>query len=362
MLQATKQIHSCEVSKDTVVFLSTFIPGAQRIVQEILHAHGIERIVRMLDGAVLYHSAHFRYIPCFHNTFEVIYQTASQGRKPVDRLLRTLADNPALFSLRPLRSKRLTSFRLVTSQESQLTAVDPHNRAVLEARIARETGLRVNRAKADVEYWLLSRSEGVSFFLRRMGGSRITEKQLQPGELRPELCYLLNWLSRPGRHDVFLDPFCGSGAIPLSRLSIGSPERLYAADLNPAKAAVTQQRLRASFADFPASVWPADIAAIPGRLPAGSISRIVTDPPWGLYEQADIVALYRTMLETFAHVARPGARIVILTAARPVLESTLQRWHDTFCLETAYPILVSGKKATIYVLTKHTHPTPTGGD
>jgi tRNA G10 N-methylase Trm11 len=78
-----------------------------------------------------------------------------------------------------------------------------------------------------------------------------------------------------------------------------------------------------------------------------SISRVVTDPPWGKFEQLsekELSDLYEKSLAEMVRVVKPNGVITILSAVQ------LQSYTHTLPLELVkeYNILVSGQKATIY--------------
>jgi len=81
------------------------------------------------------------------------------------------------------------------------------------------------------------------------------------------------------------------------------------------------------------------------RYEDGAIHKIVTDPPWGHFAHAEmpIAELYRAMLAEFARILRPGGKLVILTAEPLPGEERL-------ALVQKFNILVSGKKASVYVM------------
>ncbi len=327
----------------SAVYLQTFISGLQDPICGVLRAFHVHEIQRVLDGAVVYEAEKPVRAGCFNNTFEVLLERTFVGRGALDRLM---AD--ALKAQLPLRQEkgRARTFRIVCSLESKLTAVDARKKADLEHLIAQRTGLHVERAGADVEFWLYGRSEGRAYLMRRLSYDRITEKQLQRGELRPELCWMMNWLCGADAGDVFLDPFAGSGAIPLARQQMGPCAKLYAFDLDKEKADALGRRLGAG-----AVVRSVDVRQLHAAIPDGTVTKVVTDPPWGYYDDADVPALYRDMLISLMRASAEKARMVILSARTEELDRALAQW-PALKIEATYHILVNGKKAGVYVLAR----------
>ena len=335
------------------LYLSTFISGLQEVIGAILAEKKIRALVHMLDGAVVYESDTFLGLECFNNTFEVLDMRPSRGRSAVLDMFNVLIRQGRRLTVTGSRSKRLSTFRVVASDMNSPVSVPPQDRAALEQLIQAKTGLTVNRVHPQVEYWVLSRSEGLCFFLRRVTNARVGEKQLAQGALRPELTYVMNWLTRPQRSDVFADPFCGSGAILLSRAKHWGFFKMYGSDISAECVQALRQRIRDAHLIHPERI---ELEAFPvwemaERLPAGTVTRIVTDPPWGLFERIDIPRLYASMLRAFSAACAPGARIVLLTARKAELETALAAFGPRYTIEQTYHILVSGKKAALYCLT-----------
>ncbi len=327
----------------SAAFLQTFISGLQDPICGVLRAFHAHEIQQVLDGAVVYQADRPVKAGCFNNTFEVQLERPFKGAGALDRLMADALK--AQLPLHPIPGSART-FRIVCSLESKLTAVDARKKSDLERLIAQRTGLRVERAGADVEFWLYGRSEGRAYLMRRLSYDRVTEKQLQKGELRPELCWTLNFLAGVDARDVFLDPFAGSGAIPLARMRMGPCAKLYALDLDSEKAAQVKRRLGPR-----AIVRSLDVRHLSDAVPDGTITKVVTDPPWGYYDDADVPALYRDMLAALMQATAKKARMVVLSARTEEMDKALSVWPELI-IEAVFRILVNGKKAGVYVLNR----------
>jgi 23S rRNA G2445 N2-methylase RlmL len=88
-------------------------------------------------------------------------------------------------------------------------------------------------------------------------------------------------------------------------------------------------------------------------LPEAGVDAIITDPPWGLYAKTAQAPelFYRDMIDIFGRVLKNGGICVILTARK---EEMLLAAAASECLTItgAIPVLVSGKKAGIFILRK----------
>lgn len=331
-------------------YFATFIPGTGEIVAAMLRRRLKDlKLTALLDGAVEFETG----VPysdlnlfCFNNVFEVLHRGAFDSLEDYLRALPAAQPDWAAARRLPARVK---TFRLVTSHRNRLVSVDAAGKRRLEAKIAQATGLKPDRSHPDTEFWLLARSEGLCFFLKRLSRHTAYDRQLAPGELHPELAYMLCWLSEPLHTDVVLDPFCGSGAIPCQRVKRFPFRTVYAFDRDAAAVRRAGEKLAGS----PRIVLAQqDVRALSDRLPAASVDAVITDPPWGLFEDVgDIAQFYRESLAQLNRVLKPGGRMVLLTAKKEELAAAVAAL-PMLTLQKRYDILVSGKKAAIFRMEK----------
>ena len=80
-----------------------------------------------------------------------------------------------------------------------------------------------------------------------------------------------------------------------------------------------------------------------------SISLVITDPPWGYYEDiGDINDFYNRMFRSFDRVLKTNGRMVILSARKEELEQTALA--NGFKIKNSLHTLVNGKKAGVYLI------------
>jgi len=304
-----------------MTIFGTFVSGLQEPIEKWLKEDGY-KVRKVLDGAILYETKDSAnkplQLPFFFNTFIVI----EQAKGSVEDLMRKVLRRPNI-------KRGKGSFRIVTSKENQLISVDNRLRNDVEKMIAARSGLIPDRrgGKGVKEFWFLSRSEGIVLFMERVqvGKSGHLER-LKKGELRPQLAYCLNRLSSPQPSDIMLDPFCGHGAIPRARAKYFPCKKILFYDKEHQK-----------------KEHKADIIKLPAMLLEKSIDIIVTDPPWGVYKECDISALYEVFVKTCAYLLKPGGRLVVLSAQKELI-------HNLFSVKACYNILVSGQKAAVFVI------------
>ena len=342
-------------------YASTFISGLQEVVKDMLIqlSPNVE-ITALMDGLVLFQGN----VPpdalkraCFlNNTFVVLDTYKDLPDKPLHAMLTAASRDKDLerkihTSMEAAETGK--TFRLVASDENRSVAIKKGLRVTLESRISKVRNLRVNRAKPDFEFWFLYRSEGYGFFMKRITTHTAYEKVLQKGELRPELAYTLCFLSEPRGSDIFLDPFCGHGAIPLRRALSFPYNMIFASDKDHEQVQFARRRLKKTRVK-PMFIVKKQNAISMAAFEDGFIDKIVTDPPWGIFEKLDmgIHEFYSLMLREFSRVLGANGILVVLTARKEEFESALSSMGTVFKLLNQYDILVSGKKAAIYKILK----------
>lgn len=330
-------------------FLGTFVPGTEEIVAAMLK--GTAQSVRLMSGAVEFEMNPGQRVeaPCFNNLFRVLYSAKARPDKVgLDKFARSLPEASVDWSAARSKGERGKSFRLIASCQNELTGLSKAAKEALERRIAKETGMKVDRSLPDREFWVLARREGTAYFMKRLTRHKAYDKLLHPGELHPELAYMMCWLA--GSAETVLDPFCGYGAIPAQWKTRFPYRRLMAFDLNGEALAYTREKL----GQAPGlRIEKRDALALAEQFPPESVDAIVTDPPWGLYQGVEmpLEEFYRRMLGQFRALLKPRGRAVVLTAGKNELVSALEGTAG-LALEVRYDILASGKKCGLFVLGK----------
>ncbi|MBI2590427.1 MAG: methyltransferase domain-containing protein [Candidatus Blackburnbacteria bacterium] len=350
-------------------YYSTFIPGLGEVVTSALKERFSDvEIVLLLDGLVVYKTdlpteeiVKLRFL---NNTFYVLHFFKHVRKGDLPSLVKFTFQSDFLKKMElPRLLPSVRSFRIITSFENELGKIDPNLLKNMEEKLARATGLTLDRGKPDLEFWFLERSEGVGFFALRLTHKASGEKLLKPGELRPELANLLCLLSESKAGDVFLDPFAGWGGI-VKEADNFPHKKIYASDISNERIkyvsgvchsgkpkAHPESRLWPSQSDI--QVRQADATNLT-YLSNQSVDKIVTDPPWGLADQMetqDVEDLYEKAFKEFVRVLKPDGVIVLLTSRKLTMEKFLKE-NTNFKLVSKYDVLVNGKKAGVYKITR----------
>ena len=346
-------------------YLAMSAPGFQEVALRCLSRDLQDvRAELVQDGLIVFASAaplvRVRALPYLNNAFLVmkwIRKGATSGLE--DTLVRLTRDAALARSLARSVSEGERSFRLVLSKENRLMPCDPALFGNAESWIS-STGLIADRRQADVEFWLMERRDGEIFLVKRITRRRKTEKDLEKGELRPEIAFLLCSLSDPHRDDIFLDPFAGSGAIVLARAQ--QPfELLFASDRNADKVQALRLKVKAlgrrnARIRKHLIVREADALSL-DRFQNGFVDKVVTDPPWGLFEETscDLPDFYGGTLDELARVVKHGGVVVLLTAQKAIMEKLLVQREGILKLEERYDVLIAGQKAAVFKI-RRTNP------
>ena len=335
-------------------YYATFIPGLGELIAELVRERLPDAIIhRLLDGAILFETSlgydKLNFF-CFNNIFAVInlmeHDAPARALEAHIQLQNAVVGDSAAGGIIAHNSRKFRSFRIVISRENKPASIDEKLRTEAERHIARLSGLTVNRAKPDAEFWFLYRNEGFSLFMKRLTLRPSWEKSLHPGELPPPLAWMLCRLARLKHDDVVLDPFCGYGSIPNAAFRYFHITQCIAADNNEQAAAYTAARFR-DRPDGAFTLHKTDFRSLVSILPPKSVDAIITDPPWGCYHNGEEFqgALYEEMFGVFDTLLKDGGRVVVLGARTDELP---RADGDRFVLQENIPILLSGKKAAIY--------------
>ncbi len=330
-------------------FISTFITGFQEVVESDLAARFPKiKILNLMDGLVHYRfdgdSRELEKIIYFNNTFFVLKTMKGKG-----------LNFPSLVSLVTSSKNYFLinkgSFRVRFQNENQFAKVDKALTRRAEDYVLANSKLKLDRLSPTNEVWFSIRREGFAFCGELISKREFTEKNLNKGELRPEIAYLICCFAEIQIQDVILEPFCGYGSIPVQLAKKFRFQKLYVSDLDSER--VTQTAARKQLSSAPEGLiecCSADATKL-SHIADKSVNLVITDPPWGYFEELpDIEDFYTKMFNSFDRVLADGGRMVILSARKEELESTALA--AGFKIKNSLHTLVNGKKAGVYLISR----------
>jgi tRNA G10 N-methylase Trm11 len=173
-----------------------------------------------------------------------------------------------------------------------------------------ERSVRIDRGNADFDIRIVEK-EDHGFIGVRLTKPAEYADYLQKSSLRKEIAYYMLYLSEMKPSDVFLDPFCGGGIIPLLRSQSGSYKDIVASDVKTEGITGKLNQIRSKIKNF--QIISSDINEIGSKID-NPVNKIVSDPPWGLIENyEDIEGFYKNMLDQFFNILEANGIIVLLT-------------------------------------------------
>ncbi|MCX4763833.1 hypothetical protein OG562_23260 [Streptomyces sp. NBC_01275] len=307
------------------------------------------------DSAMLFDSTssaeRVSLLPFAKNAFVVL---ADIPRKDVNQSALQLAQRLDKGDFSALRG-RVSGFRIMAHVDGELASLAPGVKTGFERAVSANTGGRVEPRGSCQEFWLIGRLD-----LRDLMFCARLPKRKRPkkarGAVSHELSSMLVLASRPGDQDVFLDPFGGSGSFALSRAEMPARDIVYSdLDLASHRREFPDELIR----DKRVRLLSEDALTLTS-IPDGSVDVIVTDPPWGEYEELPMPypEFTQSVSESFARVLRPTTgRFVLMCARRGAADFRQSLEGAGFTIDTTHDILVNGHPATVFVGSSSGTPT-----
>lgn len=238
-------------------------------------------------------------------------------------------------------------YRLMFSEDGKLTGVPGNSRSRLESAVSKATAGRLMPRGGGDEYWTISRRDlDEVLFCRRL--PRPKRPEPPKGGLAPDVAHLIvNAVGRNRSRDVVLDPFAGSGALIAARVQKPFGEAI-CSDLGYADGSA---RLLPQLAGRPGVRKLAEDARELSSIADDSVDVILTDPPWGEFDQegSSATTLTDAALGSIRRVLRPGGRVAMLVSRRLAPDVSDQWIRYGLRVRRSYELLVNGHPATLLV-------------
>ena len=233
-------------------------------------------------------------------------------------------------------------FRLMLLKEGAPQSIQQDEKEEFKTKIKQTYKLEPNTHLSKNDFYLIERKSGKKLLTLRFPKAKFKREKLSAGELRPELAHILCLAAGVKAKHVLLDMFAGYGSIPYEAVRGFGCRNVTAVDI---------KRLPGRH-EYPAIEWQEADARNLDHVQDNSIDRVVTDPPWGIYdaEVDDLSSLYKDFTEEMTRTLRPGGVAVVLSGFEEAAEYF--EGAKTLQLINKWNVLVSGKKATIYKLQK----------
>lgn len=326
-------------------FVSTFTTGFKKVVEKNLPeiVSGC-KILNIYDGIVHYkfngNSHDLEKVVYFNNTFFVIKSWCNFSGNFSTMVNDFCNENKYL-----LISKG--SFRTRFVRENQFEKIDKKLVIKVEENVLKRSKLKIDRVSPSTEIWFDIRREGFAFCGQLISKREFTEKNLNKGELRPELAYLMCCFAELKENDVIAEPFCGYGSIPIQLVKKFHFLHLYVSDIDEEKITALKEKKYFKQNDF-VSVEVQDAFSLK-QIKDNSVDVIISDPPWGFFEDVgDISLFYDKMFCSFKRILKNDGKMIILSARKDELEYAAEK--NNYKIIEKVDTLVNGKKSCVYMI------------
>ena len=324
-------------------FISSFITGFQDVVERDLpNRLPNVKILNVYDGLIHYkydgNSRDLEKIIYFNNTFFVLKIMKGKGINFPSMVGAVSKDNKYYLINKG-------TFRVRFINENQFAKVDKSIARKAEETVLRNSKLTLDRLSPSTEIWYSIRREGFAFCGQLISKREFTEKNLNKGELRPEIAYLICCFAETKNEDVVIEPFCGYGSIPVQMAKKFRFSKFYVSDIDEEKINMVKEKKQLKNNDN-ISVQVADALNL-SHIEDKTINRVISDPPWGYYEDiGDIFEFYMNMFSSFKRILTEDGEMVILSARKEEIEKAADKMNIQII--DSLHTLVNGKKASLY--------------
>lgn len=327
-------------------FISSFITGFQHVVEKNLPQilAGV-KILHVFDGLVHYQYAgdshNLDKIIYFNNTFFVLKTMKGKGLN-FPSLVGAVSSEKKYYLINK------GTFRVRFQNENQFVKVDKNISKKAEETVLHNSKLHLDRLSPTTEIWYSIRREGFAFCGQLISKREFTEKNLNKGELRPEIAYLICCYADLNQDDVVAEPFCGYGSISVQLIKKFRFQKLFASDIDKEKISINMQKKQLK--DNPQIELSVNDAFVLPQIIDRSVDVVITDPPWGYFEQIDDIGeFYKKMFTSFKRILKENGRMIILSARKDEIEKAALEMNVQIL--SSLHTLVNGKKASLYKMT-----------
>ena len=307
-------------------------------------------VLKLLDGLIVYEAQktpdEIRQLKYFNNSYKKL---AVLNCRNFDEFVRKVTGylrsngKQVWDELRHISRSKLT-YRIMLYDRNHPAHVEKQLLTAMEKWISNRE--LVDRTSPEVEISGFYRSEGIGYLGLKLNKHPESKEIFHAGELRPEVAEILVRLADLTDDEIILDAFAGYGAIAAAAQGRGKFRQMWSMDTDPEKIRLLRKRFGK---DKRIIIRQSDATNLTD-LEKGTVDKIITDPPWGNFDRGiNISRLYPGMMKEFVRVLADGGKMVILTAARDVLEGAAAPTGQLE-IEMRRDVLISGRKASIYLV------------
>jgi 23S rRNA G2445 N2-methylase RlmL len=326
-------------------YYSTFPKGFLSLVEEILLKNKEKvQIITKGDEYIYYSTSCDVDEVKKYNIFEQTFYIIKYFSKSFDfkNQINWIKSNPELLSKELSKFGNTKKFRIVGSSSFL-------KKSLIQKEIDRIdlSGFLDNKSP-DYDIRIVEK-EKHGFIGIKISSSSESIDKWQKNSLRKEIAYYMLYLSDISKDDVFLDPFCGGGILPLMRKDMGIYRKIICADIDTK---YVKDKLKGVLRIKDFVVIESDIDDLEKEMENGfKVNKIVTDPPWGYIQDIeDLEKFYYNILDKFYTLTINQSLVIILTPHFDIIRKYIKENADRYVLLCTVNGQVSGTNSYIIKL------------
>ena len=318
--------------------VGTFIKNTDPIVDDIL----MDKVHFISDSYVIFDGELENDYP-YLNSFFILIKSFNHSVYGTEKIVNWLAHSTKSVSKLSEVKKTVAfeSLRLVYVKNNQTRQL-PKELVNKVADSVGKSDIELRNTHHDRELWLYMAEKTKTAWLGiKLSHHKDYHSPDRKGVLRPQLAYMLNYLSNPKDEETVLDPFAGSGTIMSTREKYFQGKQFISIDTKENRIQEVGSKHRFSHSDF-----------FSANIEPDSIDSIVTDPPWGKFETSqNIPELYTQMFGRFQQILKTKGMLVLITSISNK-DLTIEIAKNNFKIKSRYELKVWGQGAIVFVLEK----------
>ncbi|MBD3182139.1 methyltransferase domain-containing protein [Candidatus Poribacteria bacterium] len=249
------------------------------------------------------------------------------------------------------KGKKNLTFRVYSTMDSRHNFRRIDAQKSVESAIMRNYKWKMDIQNPTIEFRIDLKNEKAIFGLKLIDEHERTEKYKiahLPASLKPTLAYCMCLMSEPSPMDVFVDPMCGAGTIPMERTYAGPYKTLIAGDVEEGIIHTARENIESSRRNIYLGVW--DVNAIP--LTANSVDKVVCNLPFGkkIGSHLQNEEMYPDFFREMNKILKSGGMMVLLTSEKQLILGVLGNYKN-MNLRQINEINLLGTQAFIFVIT-----------
>lgn len=334
-------------------YFATFISGSKKIVGEILRKqYPYITVEEFYENLVVFHTTkpiNDPNIPFLNNLCYLCNKFGSENMQEFSKLVDWATEKETFwqFVSNYIKFSKYKKYRIYFF-ENVTTVSEQEELTILKDFLSKTLNLSYSAHESEFEIWFIKRREGVSFIGIRLTKKHDYQETNEKGQLRDELAYILSAYASPTKNDVFLDPFCGHGSIPLTLATQFRVKKIFASDIDTTMIA---EKIKESGRKYQNLQVSKQDGFTLDKTPDESIDKIVTDPPWGVaLELENPVLQYGTLMKNINRVLKRKGVAVVLSTQIEAIKLGIK--GTKLSITDEIEIYVSGQKAFVTQLEK----------